>query len=349
MTDWIPFLAARGARFAADGATIAGFSDCPEDTAQTSVLCDLSELEVLAFTGEDAGTFLQGQLTCDVRLATSTQSRRGALCTPKGRALATFRLWAQRDGFCMVLPAALADAIRRRLSLYVLRARVRIAPPEAATVRIGIAGPDAALALALALGIDRDALPHRDGVLAGDGATVIALPGERFLVCAAQEAAPALWERLATRLTEAAGTAWAWRALEAGDADVLPATQDQFVPQMLNLDLDGGIGFSKGCYTGQEIVARTQHLGRLKQRLYRCHLASGPAPAAGTALYSPDFEGQATGTVLAAAPRPDGRVVVLAVLRVDTVAAGLPVHCGTPDGAPLRGSRQVDADLPPCD
>ena len=105
MTDWIPFLAARGARFAADGATIAGFSDCPEDTAQTSVLCDLSELEVLAFAGEDAGTFLQGQLTCDVRLATSTQSRRGALCTPKGRALC--------DRYRAIREACLVDAVAR--------------------------------------------------------------------------------------------------------------------------------------------------------------------------------------------------------------------------------------------
>lgn len=348
MTDWIPFLAARGARLEADGATIAGYSDRPEDTPQASVLCDLSALEVLAISGEDAATFLQGQLTCDVRLATSTQSRRGALCTPRGRALATFRLWAQGDGFRMVLPASLADAIRKRLSLYVLRARVRIVPSESAIVRIGIAGPQAAAALAPALGIDLDALPRRDGVLERDSATVVALPGDRFLVGVPPARAPALWVPLAARLTESAGSAWAWRALEAGDADVLPATQDQFIPQMLNLDLDGGIGFSKGCYTGQEIVARTQHLGRLKQRLYRCHLASGPAPAAGTPLFSADFEGQASGTVFAAAPRPDGSVVILAVLRVDTVAAGFPVHCGSPDGAPLRGPRQVDADLPTC-
>ncbi len=345
MSDWNSFLAERGARQTIDGALVDGFIGRAPDTAQASVLCDLPGLDLLAFSGEDARTFLQGQLTCDVREATEVRSRRGALCTPKGRVLATFRLWAQDDGYRMALPRALAEPIRKRLGMYVLRSRVRITPLQD-IVRFGVAGPNARPALARALDVPAADLPARDGVLSRPDTCVIGLPGERYLVCSEPARAIQLWSALAVELLESGQSAWAWRSLAAGDADVLPATQDQFVPQMLNLDLSGGIGFAKGCYTGQEIVARTQHLGRLKQRLYRCGLTPGRPPAAGTALYSGDFQGQASGMVLDAASRPDGTRVVLAVLRVDTVAAGITVHCAYPDGEPLQSPRQVDVDLP---
>ncbi|MFN7753863.1 MAG: YgfZ/GcvT domain-containing protein [Pseudomonadota bacterium] len=345
MSDWLSFLAERGARLAVDEPIIHGFDGRAPDTAQASVLCDLSGLDLLAFSGEDAQTFLQGQLTCDVREATRVRARRGALCTPKGRVLATFRLWAQDDGYRMALPRSLCEAIGKRLGMYVLRSRVRITPLRD-VVRFGVAGSRARSALARALEVSPADLPVRDGVLSRLDACVIGLPGERYLVCSDPARAPLLWNALAVDLLESGHSAWAWRSVAAGDADVSPATQDQFVPQMLNLDLSGGIGFAKGCYTGQEIVARTQHLGRLKQRLYRCSLPTGPTPDAGTALYSDDFEGQASGMVLDAATRPDGARVVLAVLRVDTVAAGITVHCAYPDGEPLQSPQQVDVDLP---
>lgn len=344
MTDWFAFLSERGARLAADGLSVSGFARDCADGEQASVLCDGSAIGLLSVTGEDAQGFLQGQVTCDVREVAPDRLRRGALCSPKGRVLATFRLWAEPGGYCLALPDSLLEPIRRRLGMYVLRARVRIAEAPAGTVRLGVAGPAARGALARALAVALETLPAVDRVMRHDGACVVGLPGARFLVCAGLDTARALWTSLATDLVEAGSDAWNWRALQAGDADVLPSTQEQFVPQMLNLDLQGGIGFAKGCYTGQEIVARTQHLGRLKQRLYRCTLPAGPVPAAGTPLYSRDFEGQASGTVLAAACGPDGATIVLAVLRVDTVQAGLAVHCGSPEGPVLAAALLVDGD-----
>lgn len=343
--DWFDFLARQGAR--TDGTSPAGVVDFGDAGAERlaarddAVLCDLSHRSVLGFTGDDAQTFLQGQLTCDVREATRTASRPGALCTPKGRALATFRLWQDEAGFCMLLPQPLAEPVRRRLAMYVLRAKVKVADASADTVRLGLAGPRARARLAEALGADIAAVaPGGDAVRGHDGLQVLGLPGERVLVIVPPAVAPALWTRLASRCRPAGSAAWRWAAIAAREPDVLPATQEQFVPQMLNLDLVGGIGFQKGCYTGQEIVARTQYLGRLKQRLYHAHLAldsgaGGPVlPQPGDPLYSDDFDGQSTGMVVDAAPAPGGGVDLLAVIRTDS-AASRPIRWARSDGPAL--------------
>jgi len=347
--DWKRFLAERGARFVPDESTPAGFADAPADSPARGLVVDLSDTAVLRVAGADASDFLQGQVTCDVREATGDQVRRGALCTPKGRVLATFRLWRTGDGYRMLLPGTLVDPLARRLGLYVLRAKVAIENVSDARVRLGVAGPGAEAALARALERSVGALPGCGHRLECGEFDVLGLPGARYLLEAPFHAARAAWVSLAGELAEQGAPAWAWRALLAGDADVLPATQDQFVPQMLNLDRLGGISFAKGCYTGQEIVTRTQHLGRIKQRLFRCTLPSGPSPAPGTPLFSPDFEGQASGTVLAAAALPDTSVVVLAVLRVDTVEAALAVRVGAPDGAMLVEPRLVEGSPGPQD
>ena len=116
---------------------------------------------------------------------------------------------------------------------------------------------------------------------------------------------------------------------------ITAATQEQFVPQMVNWEVLGGISFQKGCYPGQEIVARTQYLGKLKRRMYLVHLDGNEAPAAGDSLYTPDMEGQASGMVVNAAPAPGGGFDLLAVAQIDSVASSQPIHWKSVDGPVL--------------
>ncbi|HSD61893.1 MAG TPA: folate-binding protein, partial [Burkholderiales bacterium] len=222
-----------------------------------TVLCDLSHLGAIRVSGEDALSFLQGQLTCDVRQVNATAARYGGYCSPKGRLLATFLLWQSAGAFHMQLPQALREPIRKRLSMFVLRARVRLDDASDDPVRMGISGPAAEAALAQCLGpVPQEPLGLRER----DGVVLIRLDAQRFEAVAPPERAPQLWDALARHATPGGAGCWDWLDVRAGITTVLPTTQDQFIPQMANLDLIGGVSYDKGCYTGQEIVARTHYL-----------------------------------------------------------------------------------------
>jgi len=345
--DWRAFLATRGAVLSDGEASVASFGDPPRElqaAVDAAIVCDLSHGSLIGFSGGDALGFLQGQLTCDVREATPTSSRPGALCTPKGRALGTFRLWQDASGYLMQLPMEVSDAVRKRLTMYVLRSKVKVVDRSAEWVRLGVAGPQAAAALARILDLEGpDALPVAPAIARFGTIDVLALGGGRHELIVAPADAPALWDRLCGTCVPAGAPAWAWVSIHAGEALLSVPTQDQFVPQMLNLDLAGGIGFQKGCYTGQEIVARTQYLGKLKQRMFIARLAAADAvrttlPLTGALLYSADFDGQSTGMVVDAARAPDGGIDLLAVMRTDS-AESQTLHLGSIDGPALEQPR----------
>lgn len=338
-TDWQAFLHASGAQESAGSPAVARFGDPAAErlaAAEGAVLCDLSHLGLIAFAGSDAQVFLQGQLTCDVREATPAASRPGALCTPKGRALATFTLWQDADAYCMQLPAGQLEPVRKRLSMYLLRSKVTVSDRSSDCVRIGVAGMQAGPRLAAAFGLAAGTLPVAGAIVQQHGLQWLGLSGGRFELVGPMDAAVAAWTLLSASIAPAGEAAWRWASIQAGEATLHEATREQFVPQMLDLDLAGGIGFSKGCYTGQEIVARTQYLGRLKQRLYRAHLTDdGDEPPPGTLLYSADLDGQSTGMVVEAAPAPGGGSDLLAVVRNDSAAAH-PMHLSSLDGPTLE-------------
>jgi folate-binding protein YgfZ len=328
LSSWTTFLLARGAAF--DGAAVASFGDAAGELVaarDAAVACDLGLMGALAVTGADAATFLQGQLTSDVAALAPESWQLSAWCTPKGRVLATFTLRRlATDHFELLLPRLLLESVRRRLGLFVLRAKVVLADATDASVRIGIGGPAAAQCVAALAGT----APAGSRFAPIEGGALAALPGGRFLACVAPEEAPRLWERLGT--ARAAGfPCWRWLTIQAGVPVILPATQDRFIPQMLNLDALGGVSFQKGCYTGQEIVARTQYLGRLKERLALAHAQAGPAP--GARLFAPAFGDQPCGTVVNAGAAPGGGTDLLLVAQVAALAAD-DLH--TEDGAALR-------------
>jgi folate-binding protein YgfZ len=330
MSSWTDSLRARGASF--DGAVATAFGDLAAELAAArdgAVVCDLAPLAVLGVTGPDVVAFLQGQLTNDVEALPVGASHFSAWCSPKGRVLANFLVRrAAADAFELLLPASLAQPIRKRLGMFVLRSRVTIADLSESTVRLGVGGPGAAERLAAAFG----PIPalHRSTTIGGG--TLIALPGGRFIAFVAPEHAEDLWDRLSAHGARAAGfPCWQWLTVRTGVPVITPPTQDQFIPQMLNLDALDGINFRKGCYTGQEIVARTQYLGRLKERLVLAHV-DGPPPRAGERIFATAFGDQPCGTVVNAAFAPGTGADLLAVVQNAAVAGG-GLRLGATDGA----------------
>jgi hypothetical protein len=145
-----------------------------------------------------------------------------------------------------------------------------------------------------------------------------------------------MWQKLSSRGAKPAGTAaWRWLDIQAGVPQITAATQDEFVAQMLNFELIGGVNFQKGCYPGQEIVARTQYLGKLKKRMYLAHLNVADAPMSGNDLFAPEFADQSCGKLLSVAPAPQGGFDVLAVLQIAGFE-GAQVRLGTPNGPQLE-------------
>jgi tRNA-modifying protein YgfZ len=298
--------------------------------AQTAaIVTDLSALGVLHIHGEDAQTFLQAQLTSDVAALAPAATQYTAWCSAKGRVLANGVLCRTGPAeYLWLLPAELAAPVHKRIQMFVLRAKVKLEDASSAFMRIGVGGPRAHEIIADRFG--KTAGEHE--LLQSEGGSALALPGARYVLLLAPQHASQWVSAVVQDATPAPYAAWQWLTIRAGDAMVTTATQDLFVPQMLNGDALGAVSFTKGCYPGQEIVARMRYLGKLKERLFLAHLRSDRLPAAGDPLYAPAFGEQACGTIVDAAPAPEGGVDVLAVVQID---AAQDMHLGSRDGPSL--------------
>jgi folate-binding protein YgfZ len=189
--------------------------------------------------------------------------------------------------------------------------------------------------------------PDRGQVLVDADSTRVGFPDGRILVVAPDAAADALQTKLAGEAASVAPEVWRWLGIRAGVPVIGAATQDLFVPQTANWDLLGGVSFQKGCYPGQEIVARTQYLGRLKERMHLFHVDGPPSPPA-TKIYGAVFGDQACGTVVNAAAAPDGGSDLLAILQLSALDGALRV--GSPIGpalAPLPLPYAIPAPVAP--
>jgi tRNA-modifying protein YgfZ len=215
--------------------------------------------------------------------------------------------------------------------MFVLRSRVKIADASASIARLAFAGKTAGAIVARHWGFTPDAMRS----IEKDGATCIALDPERFVIFVPMENAPALWEKLAEHATPAGPDAWSWSLARAGIAVIGAATQDAFVPQMANFDLVGGVSFRKGCYPGQEIVARTHYRGILKRRMALVHLAGDARPLPGQSVYSGAFGDQAAGAIVNVAAAPEGGFDLLVVAQIESLETG-DLRWNAPDGPPLE-------------
>jgi hypothetical protein len=295
------------------------------------VFADLGQLGVISVHGKDAADFLQGQFSNDIKQVDEGHSQLSAYCTPKGRVLGLFRLFRRGDTYYLRLPLDTLDAVLERLRRYVLRAEVTLEDATDNFIRIGVTGKDAVEELAAVIGN----LPEQEGAaLQTQELSVLRVPGvhPRFEVYAlSYEAARNLWDTLNVRGAPVGLDAWQLTEIQAGLPTVYASTAEQFIPQMLNLQLIDGVNFKKGCYPGQEIVARTQYLGALKRRMYAGRIEADIPPSPGDALYTPDDSVQAAGQIVDARPHPDGGYAALAVLQISAAEAG-DLHLGSSDG-----------------
>jgi len=325
-SGWRQSLSERGARI--DGERVTGFAGSRHEAGSAgTALTALLSHGLIITSGEDAQAFLQGQLSNDITLVSRSRAQLAAYCTPKGRVLATLLLWDSDAGYTLALPRELCAPIRKRLQMYVLRSRVQLTDASDRVAAIGVIGADAVDVVRSELGL---ALASDYDVAGSDGITAIALPGERAEVIADEARAVETWDRLARHCVAVGEEAWDVHAIAAGVPAVTAATQDQFTPHMLNLDLVGGVSFDKGCYTGQEIVARTQYLGQVKRRLARFATAARATP--GAAVYAGTT---AAGLVVNAARSSSGEFEVLAVTQTQATAHGTALRLGA-EGPALR-------------
>jgi folate-binding protein YgfZ len=302
------------------------------NAAATAAVVADAQQGLLTFDGADAGAFLQGQLSTDVLSLAPGQGSWTTYNSPKGRLLATPYLIRDAAGerYWAALPAALAAPVAKRLAMFVLRAKVTVMDASAAYRVLGIGGPAAGQAAEATFGVTPDA-----GRMAlSDEVRMLRLPDGRLFVFAPSEIADSVFDRLARYATPVDAGVWAWLGVQSGVPTITPATQDLFVAQAANFDALGAIDFRKGCYTGQEIVARMQYLGRLKERLFTFSTTAA-APPPGTRLFGSAHGDQASGTVVNSAPDPEGGSRFLAVAHIEAANAGT-MTIGAVDGPVAR-------------
>jgi tRNA-modifying protein YgfZ len=321
--QWHEFLTTRGAQIAEDGGVrFAGHGSSRLGDPGDCALFDLSHLGLIAVGGEDAESFLQGQLTNDIRELSPIHTQLSSHCSPKGRMLASFRVLRLGDTIYLQLPRERLPDSLKRLRLYVLRAKVTLEDASDTLIRIAIAGDCAAAALAR-LGL---VIPERDEDLATtDGVSLLRLPSPipRFELIGDVAALSGHWDSLSQVAVPSGPDVWALYDIRAGIPNIFGETVEAFVPQMANMQLIDGVSFTKGCYTGQEVVARMQYLGKLKRRMYWAEVEAQTAPRPGDELHAPaSTSEQASGRVVDARPAGPGRYELLAVVEIDAAEGG---------------------------
>jgi folate-binding protein YgfZ len=336
INEWQQFLQKAGAEL--DEAGVAHFGNLRRELSVAitgNVFADLSHFGLIAVHGEDTETFLQGQFTNDVRKVDAGHSQLSGMCNPKGRLLASFRLFRYRDSYYICLPADMLEGVLKRLRMFILRSKVTLEEASNTFVHLGVSGETAATCLRKFSGELPDAV---DAVLAGDDQIVIRVPGVHpaYEIFTTIDRASALWDQLNVHSAPVGAEAWRLLDIQAGVPLIYPETREAFVPQMTNLQLIDGVSFKKGCYTGQEIVARMQYLGKLKRRMYRLRAPFTTLPLPGTDIFDEHTPGQSCGQLVAAARHPDGDCAALAVLQIGSAESESPLHLGSADGPVIR-------------
>ncbi len=315
---WQETLAATGGQLV--GGEVSDFGDPAAElvAARTlTIAAPLTHLSMIGVAGTDAMTFLHGQLTSDVKHLAPDGVQHSAWCSAKGRMLASCLLFRDQAGYRLQLAADLQATISKRLQMFVLRSRVAITDASAGEQLIGLSGPQATATLAaLSLPTPATAMsraPFPTGA-------VIRLDRERFEIVVANAALPELWSRIATSARPVGTAVWQWLDIRAGVPLITRKTTEEFVPQMADFERFGGVSFHKGCYPGQEIIARTQYLGKVKRHLYRAH--ADVSMAAGDAIFSPASPDKPCGMVANASPAPLGGYDALVIVQEAYVTGG---------------------------
>lgn len=307
--NWKNFLISKNATISANGEV----SFPGTENNGKNVVFPISRLSVLTVSGSDAAFFLQGQTTCNINELTEYKGSFAAFCNPKGRTICTFFIIRQDETFLLILPSELLEKVTKKLQLYILRSDVQLNNLSEEFSLIGLTCSDPA-------GSSLNLPDQKYTATSRNDMKMIRFPGmlPRFMIIGPTQPAIELWTELSEDLkfrTANSGD-WSYLDLVSGIPWLNSETSEQYIPQMINLDQLDGISFNKGCYTGQEIVARTHYLGKSKRQMFLAETISGEPVAFGMNIV--DGEGnqqQNVGQVLMAYQK-DNRVILLIVMQI---------------------------------
>jgi len=322
--DWHAFLAQQGADLR-DG-LVTDFGDPQGEAdaaAEAGIVTDLSRFDVLTFSGGDCINFLNNQLTSNINELGVGEHQISSWCNVKGRVIASFLLFRGADHFHLLLERDMAPTLMKRLQMYVLRADVKIENRSSDLVRLGIRGEAARRQLETHTADDA----HEILFTRQD-------PVTRSIVLCTGDTAPGLWRRLTAEARPAGTHHWARGDIDGGIPWVGGAGTGEFLPQSLNLDLLGGLRYDKGCFPGQEIIARMHFRGKLKQRMFLAAAPTGDAPAVKSRIYT-DNGTRHRGMVVNAVRSADDACRMLVTLDLDCAGAA-DLHLGDKDGPAVR-------------
>jgi hypothetical protein len=294
--------------------------------SSASIVSVLDDYGVLKIDGIDSAKFLQGQLTCNMQDISCSNSALGAHCSNKGRAIATFRLsQVTENGYQFLLPQSILPALQKSLSKYIVFSKAALREASADYLVLGVSGLQAANKIMSVWG---DVPAGKNMQLLGEYGAVICVADApvRFVCCIPAECAQSVYERMAVDCIITDSHYWHWLDIVAGMGEVQTETVEEFIPQMLNLQLVGGVSFTKGCYTGQEIVARMQYRGTLKKAMHRI-AGHGVAPVANAPIFRGEAS-QAVGHVVMAENNTVNTWEALAVIAHDALAEPLHLEHG---------------------
>lgn len=342
MNNWNQFLVQQGGR--ATEQVMHDFGRVlPVAELAAGFVAPISDLGLITLTGADAASFLHGQLTNDVEHLSLDQARLAGYCTPKGRLLASFLMWRNAESIFLQLPRAIQAPLQKRLQMFVMRAKVTLLDATGDTANQVILGLGGAAATSV-LKNWFETLPaapyakldHALGTLIR---VADAFGAARYQWLMTAATAHSVWPVLCAALVPGGNDAWQLSEIHAGVPHIGLATQEQFVPQMINFELLGGVNFKKGCYPGQEIVARSQYLGKLKRRTTLVSIPDLAAKAGAEVFASADPE-QPCGMVVSAAPNGMGGVDALVEMKLSAIEQGSAstgaVRLAAADGTPLH-------------
>lgn len=313
---WLEFLSTQGATIENGQVISLGSPNLPSDDADYSCVCELTPLGLIHASGEEAESFLHSQFTNDLKQVTTNRSQLSSYCNPKGRLLSIIRIIKHDEIYFLILPKDVLKTTLKKLTLYKLRAKVELCDKSEQFVLLGVVGPKTETVLKnLCIEIPQ----NENGCVHEDGITIIRIPDKnmRVLFLATPESAIALWRRLSEKLPVMTHRQWVLRDIINGIPQITANTSEVFTPQMTNLELIDGISFTKGCYPGQEVVARTHYLGKPNRRMYRAIIKTNHLPEPGTNIFSLEESGQAVGKVLMSQMTSKSTVSALVVLRTE--------------------------------
>ncbi|MBV1916027.1 MAG: folate-binding protein [Pseudomonadales bacterium] len=335
---WQQFLQQQGAVFEeqqdeqCNDIEISQFSTPSADAPTSNQLTAITNTGVIAVNGPDAKKFLQGQLTCNLDDIDQQQSSIGALCTYQGKTICSFRILLDQGTYYLLLHASLTEPVMAYLKKYIAFSKAKMTDASDQLVLIGCWGEQ--IDPLLEAQLDLQPLSQNEIRSAALG---LVIPVDknplRFICMGNIENSQKLWNKLAINCEKVPSPNWQLMNIRSGMPEISISTTEQFIPQMLNLDLIGGISFKKGCYTGQEIVARSHYLGKQKRRLLRLQTLASITPAPGMEIFV-DGKPQSVGTVINTAPSADeNSYEILAVMKIE--ARDNTLFLGDKNGAKL--------------